>query len=149
PIVAAPTLSDNPVAARSARGADADGRAGGRRLASAGPLSWVENGAGALPLARMANSFCLRKIGNLGTIPSCEPQFKRKRINAVLRRDAAFLRGGWVPRRINSHALARNPLKRLISVERIQGIPRKSNLRNPQICGAGASHRGGLRKSKC
>src|SRR5208337_485327 len=64
-------------------------------------------------------------------------------------RDAAFLPGDKAARRKKPRELARNPLKMLISVERIQGIPRKSNLRNPQIRGAGVSLRAGLRKSKC
>ncbi len=48
----------------------------------------------------------------------------------------------------NGPRVACNPLKRLISDERIQGIPNESNPRKPGIRGALMHPRGELRKSK-
>jgi len=50
----------------------------------------------------------LQKSRNYGMIPSCEPKTKRKRIDAVLKRDAAVYPGtGRTTKEIRAKILAR------------------------------------------
>ncbi len=89
------------------------------------------------------------------TIPALPAPYRAARRFSALelriergRRFATRTEGEEAPSNKNRPRIARNPLKKLISDERIQGNPNQSNPRKPHSCGATGSSCVGLRKSK-